>query len=113
MFSLSAWVLLLVPAALLLNIVLPLARNIRIAKASGIPYVVVPYYAYNSLTAMFMSHTLLKFTDKIAPGLSVTSWRHLVTSKWPWKFRHAPFTRLHTDTFLTVAPGGIIMNEHS
>jgi hypothetical protein len=110
MFSLSAWVVLLFLAALLLNIALPLARNFRIAKASAIPYVIVPYYANNSLTAIFMSHTLLKFTDKIAPDLSVTSWRHLVTSKWPWKLRHAPFTRLHTDTFLTVAPRGIIMN---
>ena len=29
---------------------------------------------------------------------------------WPWKLRHAPFTSLGTDTFLTVAPGGMILH---
>lgn len=108
-FSLSAWAG-IVLLATVLNIVLPLARYLRIAKASGIPYVIVPYYAYNRLTSMFMARTLLKLTDKFAPGLSATSWRYLVTSNWPWKIRHAPFSGLQTDTFLTVAPGGIIMH---
>ena len=109
MFSLSAWVALLSLATLVLNIALPLARNVRTAQASGIPYVLVPYYGYNRLTSMFMARTLLRLTDWLAPGLSMTSWRHLVPSNWPWKLRHAPFTALHTDTFLTVAPGGMIM----
>jgi hypothetical protein len=110
MFSLSAWVALLLLATFIFNIALPLAKNVRIARTSGIPYVFVPYYAYNRLTSMFMARTLLRITDKFAPSLSATSWRYLVTSSWPWKFRHAPFTGLQTDTFLTVAPGGIIMH---
>jgi cytochrome P450 len=110
MFSLAAWIGLLLLATILLHVLLPLARNIRIAQASGIPYVIVPYYAYNRLTSMFMARTLLRLSDKVAPGLSPTSWRYLVTSNWPWKCRHAPFSRLHTDTFLTVAAGGIIMH---
>ena len=110
MSSLTAWAALIVTATCFFNVALPLTRNIRIAKASGIPYVLVPYYAYNSLTSLLMARTLLRLTDVIAPGLSATSWRHLVTSKWPWNFRHAPFVALNTDTFLTVAPGGIILN---
>lgn len=110
MFSLSAWVALLFLATIILNIALPLARNVRTAQVSGIPYVIVPYYGYNRLTSMFMARTLLRLTDKFAPRLSVTSWRHLVPSNWPWRLRHAPFTGLRTDTFLTVAPGGIIMH---
>lgn len=110
-----AWAWLLFLATLvtfLLNIILALAKNIQTAKASGIPYVIVPYYGYNQLTLMFMARTLLRVTDKVLPGLqhSATSWRNLVTSHWPWKLRHAPFLELGTDTFLTVAPGGIILH---
>jgi hypothetical protein len=110
MFSISTWAALLLLATVLLNVALPLAQNVRIAQASGIPYVCVPYYAYNRLTSMFMGRTFLRLADKVAPGLSATSWRHLVKSNWPWKFKHAPFTALQTDTFLTVSPGGIIMH---
>lgn len=28
---------------------------------------------------------------------------------WPWNLRYAPFAKMGTDTFLTVAPGGIIL----
>lgn len=110
MFSLPAWVAILLLATSILNVALPLAKNVRIARASGIPYVIVPYYTYSRLTSMFMARTLLRLTDKFAPSLSATSWRYLVTSNWPWKFRHAPFAGLGTDTFLTVSPGGIIMH---
>ena len=112
MFSLSVWAVLLLLSTLLINIALPFAKNIRTAKASGIPYVLVPYYGYNRLTAMFMARTVLRLTDQFWPELqkSPTSWRNLVTTHWPWKLRYAPFAALGTDTFLTVAPGGIILH---
>jgi cytochrome P450 len=109
MISLSAGAV-LVLLATFLYIVLPLARNIRIANASRIPYVIVPYYTYNRLTARFMARTWMRLVDKFAPSLSTTAWRQLVTPQWVWKLRYAPFKRLNTDTFLTVAPGGIILN---
>jgi hypothetical protein len=88
----------------------PLYQNIRAAKATGLRYVVVPYYQYNFLLARIMRPTLLRAFDYFAPGPAITSWRFLVTSLWPLKLRHAPFKALGTDTFLIVAPGGILFN---
>ncbi|KAG4433097.1 hypothetical protein IFR05_011415 [Cadophora sp. M221] len=95
---------------LLLNSCWSLLKNIRVAQATGIRYVVVPWFIYNSFTSMLLSRTVLRFLNSILPACSVDSWRHLVTSTWPLRLRHAPFTRLGTDTFLTVSPGGIILN---
>jgi cytochrome P450 len=91
-------------------IMIPLYKNIRAAKATGLRYVVVPYYQYNFLLARIMRLTVLRAFDYYAPGPAITSWRFLVTSLWPLKLRHAPFKALGTDTFLIVAPGGILFN---
>ncbi|CZT44691.1 related to cytochrome P450 3A7 [Rhynchosporium secalis] len=87
-----------------------LVKNIRVAQATGIKYVVVPWFIYHSLTSMLLSRTVLRFLNSILPPSSVDSWRQLVTSTWPLRLRHAPFTHLGSDTFLTVSPGGIILN---
>ena len=104
------WTLSLSIFALVIDNVLSLARNIRHAKASGLRYVVVPYFSYNRLVSRFMSLTFLKWANKLSPGPSPTSWRSLVSPVWPMKLLYAPFAVLGTDTFLTVAPGGITMN---
>jgi hypothetical protein len=101
--------ILLLPVAIFLGNILPLLRNIRIAKASGLRYVVVPWYIYNFVTARLMSRTVLRVANKLLSEPSIASWRRLVVSIWPLKLRHAPFAGLGTDTFLTVAPGGIIV----
>lgn len=105
-----------IPQALLLLLVtiflgnlIPLLRNIRIAKASGLRYVIVPWYIYNFITARLMSRTLLRIVNRFSSEPTITSWRRLVVALWPLKLRHAPFAALGTDTFLTVAPGGIII----
>jgi cytochrome P450 len=108
MMSLSASIILLLPVAYFLNTGIALLKNIRVAKASKIPYVVVPFYTYNRLLAL-LSRYPLGFLDKWSPNPPITSWRNLVKSNWPWKFRHEPFVQLGTDTFLTVAPGGLIL----
>lgn len=92
---------------------LALFQHIRIARATGLQYVIVPWYNYNTVTAWLMRRTFLRLLNAILPQsaqTSVTSWRSLVTGIWPLRFRHAPFARLGTDTFLIVSPGGIIMN---
>lgn len=108
MFSLFVWVLLLLPAAVVLQTAWSLARNIRIARASGLHYVVVPYYSYNRFIST-LGRPMLRFLDAQLPEPSITSWRHLVKMSWPWNLRYAPFSKMETDTFLTVAPGGIIL----
>ncbi|KAG4416010.1 hypothetical protein IFR04_010835 [Cadophora malorum] len=93
-----------------LNNCYSLLKNVRAAQATGIRYVVVPWFNYNSLTSMLLGRTVLRFLNHVLPASSVDSWRQLVTATWPLRLRHAPFTRLGTDTFLTVSPGGIILN---
>ncbi|KAH7327324.1 cytochrome P450 [Rhexocercosporidium sp. MPI-PUGE-AT-0058] len=95
---------------LLLSTCWSLMKNIHVAQATGIRYVVVPWFIYNSLTSMLLNRTVLRLLNNILPTSSVDSWRQLVISTWPLRLRHAPFTRLGTDTFLTVSPGGIILN---
>jgi cytochrome P450 len=108
MFSLIVWALLLLPAIYFLNTGWSLVRNVRTAEASGIPYIVVPYYSYNRFVSI-LGRPLFRFLDAQFPKPSVTSWRHLVKMNWPWNLRHAPFAKMGTDSFLTVAPGGIIL----
>jgi hypothetical protein len=109
MFALSTWMFVLLPIAFVLNNLISLVKNIRIARATGTPYVVVPVYAYNQVNLTLFSRTISRLCDAILCEPSTTSWRRLTGSAWPWKLRHAPFADLGTDTFLTVAPGGIIL----
>ena len=104
--SLSACIALL---ALLFGILLPWAGNIRAARKTGLPYVLVPFFAYNRITSLFMLRVVIRLANKILPEPSITSGRTLSTGSWPWKLQYAPFAKLG-DTFLTVAPGGIIIN---
>jgi hypothetical protein len=85
-------VLLLGVVLFLKTITFPLARNIQIARESGLRYVVVPWFNYNTLTSMFMSRTVLKILNKLLPDPSTASWRRLVTSTWPLKLKHAAFS---------------------
>ncbi|KAK0102622.1 hypothetical protein ONS95_006229 [Cadophora gregata] len=95
---------------LLLSNCYSLLKNIRVAQATGIRCVVVPWFNYNSLISLLLGRTVLRFLNSVLPPSAVDSWRQLVTATWPLRLRHAPFTRLGTDTFLTVSPGGIILN---
>ncbi|KAK3349235.1 cytochrome P450 [Lasiosphaeria hispida] len=85
-----------------------LARNIRTARKSGIRYVVVPVNSYNKWFSL-LGARLLSLTDPLFSPPSPTSWRWLVRGGWPWRIRYAPFAKLGTDTFMTVAPGGSIL----
>ncbi|RDW70425.1 hypothetical protein BP5796_08822 [Coleophoma crateriformis] len=108
--SLATGTLLVALTWLVLDVLLPLRRNINVAKASGLKYVVVPWYGYNRLTTLLLSRTVLRFFNALLPAPGPTSWRRLISSNWPWKVHYAPFEVLGSDTFLTVAPGGMILN---
>lgn len=110
MVSSTALALLTALTAYLLNIFIPWIRNVRIAKASGLPYVLVPYYSYHRLRALIMARTVLRICARFLGPSSPTSWRTLVGGNYPLKHRHEPFAALGTDTFLTVAPGGILLH---
>src|ERR1700727_156314 len=110
MLSMSSISLIATFSVLFLNILLPWARNIRIAKSNGLQYVVVDFRYYNQLTALILNRSLIRLAIFLLSKPSPSSWRQFLTSTWPWKLRYAPFAELGTDTFLTVAPGGLVLN---
>ena len=84
-----------------------LSKNIADAKASGIPYQVVPFFLVNRLwqiSSIFVLPILrrlpLSWTD---PWLDMTL-------EWGYTLRYQPFKRMGSDTFLTVSPGRIVLN---
>jgi hypothetical protein len=109
MLTLTTWVVVLLPLATALRNLFSLVRNIRIANNTGVPYIVVPVFAYNRLNSILFARTVLRLCDVSSGPASDTSWRVLTSSAWGYRRKYRPFQQLGTDTFLTVAPGGIIL----
>ncbi|KAK3937970.1 cytochrome P450 [Diplogelasinospora grovesii] len=83
--------------------------NVRLARRSGIQYVLVPVNSYNRWFALLGARLLVLADCFFGAPTSPISWRWLVRGGWPWRIRYAPFEQMGTDTFLTVAPGGCIL----
>src|SRR5271156_2507615 len=81
-------------------------RNLAAAKRSDIHYFVVPIYFLNRF--WLITHPLwLKILRKLPHRY--TEWVDFVLPEFSWDYRHEIFQRVGHDTFLTCAPGGIIM----
>lgn len=79
-------------------------RNLDAAKASNIPYIVVPVFWLNPfwrVTQSFCVPILRKL-----PTQWTDHWLEVILENWTWRDRFSLFERLGTDTFLTVSPGG-------
>ncbi|KAL8964623.1 MAG: hypothetical protein Q9183_004326, partial [Haloplaca sp. 2 TL-2023] len=77
-----------------------LSQNINAAKASGLPYVVLPWNTLNIiwLTARPLLLPYLRklpFKDRL--------WFTLLAVDWPWHEQYTPFERLGSDSFMTVS----------
>jgi cytochrome P450 len=72
--------------------------------------VVVPRFYYNHLAGIALRYfmRLLSYVDPES-NHDPDSWRHLQKAIWPWNLRYAPFKKLGVDTFLIVAPGGLVL----
>ena len=101
--------LLAVPVGLVIlyvfNWYLCYVRNLKLAKASGIPYVVVPVFLYNRFW-LFTHPLWLKIARRVLPPAYLT-WIDFCNPNWPWEYKYEPFKRLGTDTFLTASPAGL------
>lgn len=81
-------------------------RNLARARASGIHYIIVPVYFLRRW--WLASHRLFLPLLAKLPS-SWTTWVDFVLPDFPWLYRHEIFKRVGYDTFLTVAPGGMVM----
>jgi cytochrome P450 len=83
-------------------------RNVALAKASGIPYVVVPLYVY-SLFMLLFNRPATNLMRKLLPSAWTRPWLDLVVPLHSWHTLYAAFKDIGSDTYLTVAPGGIML----
>ena len=81
-------------------------RYLSEAKASGIPYVVVPVFVANRVTLSLAP--LIEKVEERLPVNWVFPWLSLVL-EFAWKRRYDTFKRLGHDTFLTVSPWRITL----
>ena len=77
------------------------ARNLAVAKQSGLPYVIVPFYFVN-INSQTSQVFVVPLVRKL-PRSWTDPWFDL-SLDWGWDLRHEPFKRLGSDTFLTVSP---------
>lgn len=79
-------------------------HNLNVAKASNIPYIVVPVYWLNRSWRVVQPALVPVF--RRLPIRWTDPWLNLILEDWTWKDRFALFERLGCDAFLTVSPGG-------
>jgi cytochrome P450 len=79
-------------------------RNIKKAKESGLPYVIVPVFVLNR--TWLVTHPIwLKLARKYLPYSWIESWHDYTLPDFTWELRYEPFKRLGADTFLAVSGG--------
>ena len=84
------------------------ARHVAEAKASGMRYVIVPFFSMNRLYRISCIFLLPIFHR--LPKSWTESWLDFTLEMWGWKRRYEPFAMMGTDTFLTVSPERIVLN---
>ncbi|SLM41142.1 cytochrome p450 [Lasallia pustulata] len=107
MLSLIAVALLALLVLYAINIYRSFARNLAAAKASNIPYIIAPIYLFQN--AWLVTHRIWMPYLRRLPQRWTNPWLDLIVPDWTWVHRHAPFRKIGSDTFMTVAPGGIVL----
>ena len=82
-------------------------KNLAAAKASGIPYRIVPVFIVNRTWQVSQVFALPILRS--LPASWTESWLHLCL-EWGWKRRYAPYADIGSDTFLSVSPGQLVLN---
>ncbi|KAF3934817.1 hypothetical protein ABW19_dt0200219 [Dactylella cylindrospora] len=77
-------------------------RNTQIAKKSGLPYIVLPFYAYSPLW-LLTGWRFVRWFIRMYPNLWVTQYLIFMIPEWSWRYGFEPFER-HGETFMTVTP---------
>lgn len=107
MISIWLLTLLALPLAYFLHSLWCLRRNIAAAKATGLPYVVLPWSNLN-LPWLISRPFLLPYLNRFP--FRHTLWFRLLSVDWPWHQQYAVFQQLASDNFLYVSPAGNYFN---
>ncbi|KAK4498145.1 hypothetical protein PRZ48_010801 [Zasmidium cellare] len=77
--------------------------NLAAAKKSGIPYVCMPVYTFN--TVWLVTHTLwMPFVERL-PRSWTEEWIDLLIPEFLWKKKHELFKKYNSDILIIVSPG--------
>lgn len=87
--------------------VVALRNNIALARRSGIYYIVTPVY-FLSLPWLLGHRMILPYLKKLP--LSWTYWVDFTLPDFSYLYGYSIFERVGHETFLVVAPGGIVMH---
>ena len=89
------------------NNVIKWRRNIAAAKASGFPYIIVPFFYFQRIWLVFEGPAVDLM--RRLPKAWTTPWLEVLRSLHGWEHRYSTFKAVGGDSYLTVAPGGIVM----
>ena len=91
------------PLLLLGHLSWGLYKNVRIAKASGLKYIIIPFNIHNIFYMIFHKQ-INSLVDGIFPKSWTASWRPFSHPDFAWKSRYHPFELAGADTFLLACP---------
>ncbi|RDW92411.1 hypothetical protein BP5796_01805 [Coleophoma crateriformis] len=107
MVTLFYFVLAAIPLYMVCSSLAALRKNIAAAKRSGLPYVVTLMAATHTQAAKILRRKLGRVGWYTSVAVALADIGSYMTPDWCWEKLYEPFKRTG-DTFLTVAPGGII-----
>ena len=99
--------ILVLPLSYILRSCWCLWRNVAAVKATGIPYVVLPWSHLNVPWAI-MRPFLIPYLNKMP--FRECLWYQLLSPDWYWLHQYSPFHKQGADTFITVSPARTYIN---
>ncbi|KUI67226.1 Cytochrome P450 3A2 [Cytospora mali] len=84
-----------------------LVHHIRLARATGLPFVILPYSLLGA--PWQLAQFIVVPVAKIIPKRLTQNWLPLLLFNEFWHNGYEPFERVKADTFLAVSPGGLIL----
>ncbi|KAJ4304334.1 hypothetical protein N0V88_001947 [Collariella sp. IMI 366227] len=95
---------------IIISSVLSLLKNRRLAIASGLPYVLVPYFEINIVCGILARTPLFPLVaDRLLPE-RWTRWKRFVRPDWRFRGGYEKTHGEKGDVLLVVSPGGIVCN---
>lgn len=101
------WILFVGVLSLGLWSVTSLVQNIHLARATGLPFVILPYSLLGA--PWQLAQFIVVPVAKLIPKRLTQDWLPLLLFNEFWHNGYEPFERVKADTFLAVSPGGLIL----
>ncbi|EPS42973.1 hypothetical protein H072_3094 [Dactylellina haptotyla CBS 200.50] len=78
-------------------------NNTQKAKRSGLPYIIVPIFAFNPIW-LLTGRKWVRWFVTAYPDAWISNYLVFLIPEWSWRYKYEPF-RTHGDCFMTVTPG--------